>query len=150
MLQLIEELCISTTKDKFINITDQILDILAKFKLKNGLLNLTILHTSASLMVQENADPTVLKDIHNTFLDKIVPQKLFSQYRGSDDMPAHIKSLLTNTSLTLTVSDGQLVLGTWQGIFLMEHKRVGKIRKFSFSLFRRVEYGFNKHTNLQF
>ena len=132
MLQLIEELNISTAKDKFINITDQILDILAKFKLKNGLLNLTILHTSASLMVQENADPTVLKDIQH-YLDKIVPEgNYFHNTEGSDDMPAHIKSLLTNTSLTLTVSDGQLVLGTWQGIFLMEHKKVGKIRKILF------------------
>ena len=132
MLQLIEELNISTAEDKFINITDQILDILAKFKLKNGLLNLTILHTSASLMVQENADPTVLKDIQH-YLDKIVPEgNYFHNTEGPDDMPAHIKSLLTNTSLTLTVSDGQLVLGTWQGIFLMEHKKVGKIRKILF------------------
>ena len=74
MSQLIEELNISTTKEKFINITDQIFDILTKCKLKNGLLNLTILHTSASLMVQENADPTVLKDIQN-YLDKIVPEE---------------------------------------------------------------------------
>ena len=132
MSQLIEELNISTTKEKFINITDQIFDILTKCKLKNGLLNLTILHTSASLMVQENADPTVLKDIQH-YLDKIAPEgNYLHNAEVPDDMPAHIKSLLTNTNLTLTVLDGKLVLGTWQGIFLMEHKKVGKIRKILF------------------
>ena len=132
MSQLIEKLNISTTKEKIINITEQIFNVLKKFKLKNGLLNLTILHTSASLMIQENADSTVLKDIQN-YLDKIVPEgNYLHNTEGPDDMPAHIKSLLTNTNLTLTVLDGKIVLGTWQGIFLMEHKKVGKIRRILF------------------
>ena len=132
MSQLIEKLNISTTKEKIINITEQIFNVLKKFKLKNGLLNLTILHTSASLMIQENADSTVLKDIQN-YLDKIVPEGNYLHNTvGPDDMPAHIKSLLTNTNLTLTVLDGKIVLGTWQGIFLMEHKKVGKIRRILF------------------
>ena len=83
-------------------------------------------------MIQENADSTVLKDIQN-YLDKIVPEgNYLHNTEGPDDMPAHIKSLLTNTNLTLTVLDGKIVLGTWQGIFLMEHKKVGKIRRILF------------------
>ena len=122
MSQLIEELNISTAEDKFINITDQIFDILAKFKLKNGLLNLTILHTSASLMIQENADPTVLKDIQQ-YLDKIVPEgNYFHNTEGPDDMPAHIRTALTQTHLSIPIQNNVLQIGQWQGIFLYEHR----------------------------
>jgi secondary thiamine-phosphate synthase enzyme len=89
-----------------------------------GLLSIYILHTSASLLIQENASPDVLRDL-DAFLRRIVPEDM-ALYRhndeGPDDMPAHIKSTLTQTQLTLPVTDGRLQLGTWQGIFLLEHR----------------------------
>ena len=95
-------------------------------KLEIGLINLSILHTSASLFVQENASEDVLLDISD-FINTLVPQS--SKYRhnmeGQDDMPAHIKSLLTNSNLTFSVENNTILLGTWQGIFLYEH-RTGK------------------------
>ena len=102
--------------------------------IKDGLLTLHIQHTSASILINENYDSDVLVDLENFFSRLVVDgdHHFTHTTEGPDDMPAHLKSLLTNTSLTLTVSDGQLVLGTWQGIYLMEHKKVGKIRKILF------------------
>ena len=88
------------------------------------ILNINILHTSASLVIQENADPDVLHDLKN-FFDKLAPMnnKLYKHTtEGKDDMPAHIKSALTNNHLTLSVKSKQLVLGTWQGLYLFEHR----------------------------
>ena len=89
-----------------------------------GLLTIYIPHTSASLLIQENASPDVKRDL-DAFLQRIVPEHT-ALYRhndeGPDDMPAHIKSMLTQTQLTIPVADGQLQLGTWQGIFLLEHR----------------------------
>jgi secondary thiamine-phosphate synthase enzyme len=89
-----------------------------------GLLTIYIPHTSASLLIQENASPEVKRDL-DAFLQRIVPENT-ALYRhndeGPDDMPAHIKSMLTQTQLTIPVADGQLQLGTWQGIFLLEHR----------------------------
>ncbi len=89
-----------------------------------GLLTIYIPHTSASLLIQENASPDVKRDL-DAFLQRIVPENT-ALYRhndeGPDDMPAHIKSMLTQTQLTIPVADGQLQLGTWQGIFLLEHR----------------------------
>jgi secondary thiamine-phosphate synthase enzyme len=89
-----------------------------------GLLTLYIPHTSASLLIQENASPDVRRDL-DAFLHRIVPENV-ALYRhndeGPDDMPAHIKSALTQTQLTIPVTDGRLQLGTWQGIFLLEHR----------------------------
>ena len=89
-----------------------------------GLLTLYIAHTSASLLIQENASPDVLRDLE-TFLRRIIPENV-ALYRhndeGADDMPAHIKSALTQTQLTIPVADGRIQLGTWQGIFLLEHR----------------------------
>ena len=90
----------------------------------NGMLNINILHTSASLVIQENADPDVLYDLKN-FFDKLVPMdnKLYKHTtEGIDDMPAHIKSALTNNQLTLSLKNKKLMLGSWQGLFLFEHR----------------------------
>lgn len=97
---------------------------------KNGLLNLFCTHTSASLCIQENADPTVLADLADA-LNRLAPQG--ARYRhdaeGPDDMPAHIKTLLTATSLSLPVRDGRVALGVWQEIYLVEHRRARHRRK---------------------
>ena len=93
-------------------------------KLKNGILNLSIQHTSASLIVQENADPDVQTDLLNYF-DKMVPMnnKLYIHTtEGKDDMPAHIKSALTNNQISLSIKKNELLLGTWQGLHLFEHR----------------------------
>jgi len=124
MKQFFEEIKINTNGQALIEITDQILSILKNTKIRNGILNLSILHTSASLLVQENADPDVQKDLLN-FFDKISPMdpKLYIHgCEGPDDMPAHIKTALTTTHLTLSISNKNLILGTWQGIYLFEHR----------------------------
>ena len=116
------------------NITNEIKRNLEDCAVKNGLLNLSVLHTSCSLMIQENADPMVLKDIKN-FLEKLAPeQNYFHDSEGPDDMPAHLKSLITQTNLTLSVKDYNLTLGTWQGIFLLEHRLSDRIRNIQFHL----------------
>ena len=100
-------------------------------KLKNGILNLSIQHTSASLIVQENADPDVQTDLLNYF-DKMVPMnnKLYIHTaEGKDDMPAHIKSALTNNQISLSVKKNELLLGTWQGLYLFEHRIENQDRK---------------------
>ena len=106
------------------NFTDKTLDWLNKQKIDNGILNINILHTSASLVVQENADPDVLYDLKN-FFDKLAPMdnKLYKHTtEGKEDMPAHIKSALTNNQITLSIKDKKLMLGTWQGLYLFEHR----------------------------
>jgi len=115
---------INTNGQKLYEITDQTIDWIKKKKFKEGILNLSIQHTSASLIVQENADPDVQKDLINYF-DKLVPMdnKLYDHTtEGKDDMPAHIKSALTNNQISLSVKDSQILLGTWQGIYLFEHR----------------------------
>ncbi len=95
-----------------------------KKEFKNGILNLSIQHTSASLIVQENTDPDVQTDLLNYF-DNLVPMddKLYvHKTEGKDDMPAHIKSALTNNQISLSIKNGELLLGTWQGIYLFEHR----------------------------
>ena len=95
-----------------------------KKKFKDGMLNLSVQHTSASLIVQENADPDVQTDLINYF-DKLAPMnnKLYVHItEGKDDMPAHIKSALTNNQISLSIKDSELLLGTWQGIYLFEHR----------------------------
>ena len=115
---------INTNGQKLYEITDQTINWIEKNKFKEGILNLSIQHTSASLIVQENADPDVQKDLINYF-DKLVPMdnKLYVHTtEGKDDMPAHIKSALTNNQISLSVKDSQILLGTWQGIYLFEHR----------------------------
>ena len=108
---------------------------LNKQKINNGILNINILHTSASLVIQENADPDVLHDL-KFFFDKLVPMdnKLYKHTtEGKDDMPAHIKSALTNSHITLSIKDNKIILGTWQGIYLFEHRYNPHKRKISLS-----------------
>ena len=111
---------INTKGQKLYDFTHDTIDWVKRNKFKNGILNLNIQHTSASLIVQENADPDVQTDLINYF-DKLVPMDN-SHYihttEGKDDMPAHIKSSLTNNQITLSIKNGELLLGTWQGIYL--------------------------------
>jgi len=123
-IQHFEEITILTNGVKLISFTDSIEKFVKSSEIKNGILNLSILHTSASLIIQENADPDVQKDLIN-FYDKLVPMindLYIHSTEGKDDMPAHIKSSLTNTNLTLSVKNFKVQLGTWQGIFLFEHR----------------------------
>jgi len=124
MKQYFFNLEINTNGQKLYEITDQTISWIEKKKFKEGILNLSIQHTSASLIIQENADPDVQKDLINYF-DKLVPMdnKLYAHtIEGKDDMPAHIKSALTNNQISLSVKDSQILLGTWQGIYLFEHR----------------------------
>ena len=124
MQQIFHEIKIRTKGQGLYNFTEQTLDWLNNQKIDNGILNINILHTSASLVIQENADPDVLHDLKN-FFDKLAPMdnKLYKHTtEGKDDMPAHIKSALTNNQLTLSIKNKQLMLGTWQGLYLFEHR----------------------------
>ena len=115
---------IKTVGQKLYEFTDQTIDWINKSNFNNGILNLSIQHTSASLIVQENADPDVQSDLINYF-DKIAPMdnKLYIHTtEGKDDMPAHIKSALTNNQISLRIKKKQLLIVTWQGIYLFEHR----------------------------
>jgi len=124
MNQEFYNLKINTNGQRLYEFTDQTLNWIEKNNLKNGILNLSIQHTSASIIVQENADPNVQTDLINYF-DKLAPMdsKLYIHTtEGKDDMPAHIKSALTNNQISLSVKNKELLLGTWQGIYLFEHR----------------------------
>ena len=115
---------LKTNGQKLYEFTDQTIDWINKNNFNNGILNISIQHTSASLIVQENADPDVQSDLINYF-DKIAPMdnKLYIHtIEGKDDMPAHIKSALTNYQISLSIKNKQLLLGPWQGIYLFEHR----------------------------
>ena len=124
MKQVFYNLQINTNGQKLYEFTDKIMDWINKNNFKNGIINLSIQHTSASLIVQENADPDVQTDLINYF-DKLAPMDknlYIHTTEGKDDMPAHIKSALTNNQISLSIKDGHLLLGTWQGLFLFEHR----------------------------
>jgi secondary thiamine-phosphate synthase enzyme len=124
MRQDFYNLQINTNGQQLYEFTDQTINWIEKNNFKNGILNLSIQHTSASIIIQENADPNVQKDLINYF-DKLVPMnnKLYIHTtEGKDDMPAHIKSALTNNQISLSVKNKELLLGTWQGIYLFEHR----------------------------
>ena len=130
MIQFFKEIKIKTNGQKLIEITSKVLEIVESASIKEGILNLSILHTSASLIVQENADPDVKKDLLN-FFDSTVPMDpslYIHNIEGKDDMPAHIKTALTNTHITLSIRSKKLVLGTWQGIYLFEHRLINQNR----------------------
>lgn len=119
-----------------LEITDHIADFVNESRVERGICHLFILHTSASLIVCENADPSVRDDLE-TFMQNLVPEKghrYTHNTEGEDDMPAHIRSILTQTSLTLPVSDYQLALGTWQGIYIWEHRYQSHQRKIIISI----------------
>ena len=124
MINLQDELIIHTKGQGMYEITNAINNWIIKNKINKGQLNLFIQHTSASLTIMENASSDVLDDI-NSFFKKIVPEdaSLYKHgYEGDDDMPSHIKSMLTQTSLTIPIQNKNLLLGTWQGIYLFEHR----------------------------
>jgi len=131
MKQEFFNLIINTNGQQLYEFTDQTIEWINKNQFNNGILNLSIQHTSASLIIQENADPDVKTDLINYF-DKLVPMDnnlYIHTTEGKDDMPAHIKSALTNNQITLSVKNSELLLGTWQGIYLFEHRLENQNRK---------------------
>ncbi len=124
MKQEFFNLQINTHGQKLYEFTDQTVDWINENNFKNGILNLSIQHTSASLIIQENADPDVQTDLIKYF-DKLAPMDnslYVHTTEGKDDMPAHIKSALTNNQISLSVKNTELLLGTWQGLYLFEHR----------------------------
>ena len=125
MKQRIDRVAIAGRGRKFTDITDEVQNFVAATNIKSGLLTLFIQHTSASLLIQENADPDVLKDLEDAFA-RLAPRN--ANYRhtteGADDMPSHIRAALTQTSLSIPIANGAPVLGTWQAIYLFEHRDV--------------------------
>jgi secondary thiamine-phosphate synthase enzyme len=121
---------ISTTGKSFTRITTKVQEIVTESGINTGLCTLFLRHTSASLVIQENADPDVLLDLAN-FLAKLVPEgaNYIHSTEGPDDMPAHIRTALTHTSEQIPISQGRLLLGTWQGIYLWEHRQRGSMRE---------------------
>ena len=124
MIQKFLEIKIETNGQNLINISHEIEKFVENSGIKCGILNLSILHTSASLIIQDNVSKDVLIDLEN-FFNKLVPmnENLYSHIlEGKDDMPAHIKTALTNTNLTLSIIENNLKIGIWQGIYLFEHR----------------------------
>ena len=131
MIQEFFNLEIKTNGIHLYEFTNEILNWIKLNKFKNGILNISIQHTSASLIIQENADPDVQADLINYF-DKLVPMNsdlYIHTAEGNDDMPAHIKSALTNNQISLSVKENNLLLGAWQGIYLFEHRIKGQNRQ---------------------
>ena len=140
-IQFQRELQINTRGGRLLEISSEVQRLVSESGLSEGLCHLFVRHTSASLTIQENADPTVLSDLEH-FMNKLVPE-FDPDYRhtieGPDDMPAHIRSALTQVSEQIPVSGKRLMLGTWQGIFLWEHRRHGRQRKVVVNLFGNSE-----------
>ena len=131
MIQKFFTLELKTNGQKLYEFTQNTIDWINKYNFKNGIINLSIQHTSASLIVQENADPDVQKDLLNHF-NKLAPMDknlYIHNSEGEDDMPAHIKSALTNNQISLSIKDNELLLGTWQGLYLFEHRIEKRKRK---------------------
>jgi secondary thiamine-phosphate synthase enzyme len=131
MRQSFHELTISTRGRGLYEFTDEVEAWVSKGGFKNGLLTLHLRHTSASLLIQENADPDVRTDL-DSFFARLVPDgdALFIHTcEGDDDMPAHIRTALTTVNLSIPLSGGRLTLGTWQGIYLWEHRRAAHSRR---------------------
>jgi len=126
-----EALICQTSGKGLTEITAEIAAIVARSGVEEGLCTVFVTHTSASLLIQENADPSARHDLEN-WLNRLVPENdpLYSHtLEGPDDMPAHVKAALTAVSLSIPVTDGRLALGTWQGIYLWEHRRRGHRRR---------------------
>ena len=134
MKQEFFNLHINTNGQKLYEFTNEALNWIKKNNFRDGILNFNIQHTSASLIVQENADPDVQTDLINYF-DKLAPMDnslYIHNTEGKDDMPAHIKSSLTNNQITMSIRKGELILGTWQGLYLFEHRLKPQSRKIIF------------------
>lgn len=126
-----EELICQTSGQGLTEVTRQVADIVNRSGVTDGLCTVFVTHTSASLVIQENADPSARQDLEN-WLNRLVPEHdaLYTHtLEGPDDMPAHVKSALTAVSLSIPVMGGRLALGTWQGIYLWEHRRRGHRRR---------------------
>lgn len=131
MRQALHEFTIPTRGRGLYEFTDDVARWLAQSQFRDGLLTLHVRHTSASLLIQENADPDVRRDL-DAFFDRLVPDgdSLFVHTaEGDDDMPAHIRTALTTVNLSIPVSNGGMSLGTWQGIYLWEHRRIPHTRR---------------------
>ncbi|GBE08895.1 hypothetical protein BMS3Bbin11_00999 [bacterium BMS3Bbin11] len=128
---MIIELFIETQGQGLIDITAEVVSLVSTASCKEGLCTVYVTHTSASLTIQENADPSARRDLEN-WLNRLVPENdpLYTHTtEGADDMPAHIKAILTNVSLSIPIINGRLGLGTWQGLYLWEHRRSGHRRR---------------------
>jgi secondary thiamine-phosphate synthase enzyme len=137
MKQASSTLRVQTRGQGLYEITDQVTAWTARQGLTTGLLTLFVQHTSASLVIQENADPDVVRDL-NDYFSRVAPEN-DPRYRhtieGPDDMPAHIRAALTQVQLSVPLQDGRLALGTWQGIYLFEHRRRGHTRSVALHVF---------------
>jgi len=132
-----ESLKIQTDGRGFFEITDQIDEIVERAGIRDGLCHVFIAHTSASLIITENADPDVLRDLE-TVVSSLAPdgdRRYVHTAEGPDDMSAHVRAVLTQTSITVPVAGGALMLGTWQGLFLWEHRNAGHSRRIVASVF---------------
>jgi secondary thiamine-phosphate synthase enzyme len=131
MTQYQKRLTIQTTGKSLSKITSKVQSVVAESSIDTGLCTIFLRHTSASLVIQENADPDVLKDLSN-FFAKLVPEdgkSYIHDAEGPDDMPAHIRTALTKTSEQIPIAQGRLLLGTWQGIYIWEHRQHGHSRE---------------------
>lgn len=131
MRQVMDTLTVRTRGPALVEITDEVRRVLAATGIRTGLITLFCRHTSASLLIQENADPDVQRDLL-AFFRRLVPDgdPLFIHtMEGPDDMPAHVKAALTQTSIVIPVAAGHLMLGTWQGIYLVEHRAAPHTRQ---------------------
>lgn len=133
-MQASHKLRVTTRGKGFVEITDDLRRWLRGISAGNGLLTVFVCHTSASLTIQENADPNVRRDLMTT-LDRLAPEDALYTHaeEGLDDMPSHIKSMLTEVSLSIPVMDGRMALGTWQGIYLIEHRAAPHERNIALS-----------------
>ena len=129
MQQITHQITISTNGQNLYDFTNDVKNLVINKHLLKGIINISILHTSASLLIQENADPDVLKDL-KSFFNNLVPiqSNYLHNSEGLDDMPAHIKSALTNTNISISVNNNKLVLGKWQGLYLFEHREGSRKR----------------------
>ena len=131
-----EKITLHTEGQRLTEVTPQVLDIVRRANISEGLCTVFIQHTSASLVIQENADPSAKRDLEY-FLNKLVPENdcgFTHTSEGPDDMPSHIKAALTQTALSIPITKGRLVLGTWQGIYLWEHRKEPHLRRIVVSL----------------
>jgi secondary thiamine-phosphate synthase enzyme len=120
-----KKISVRTTGQGLYEVTDEVLKVVHAAKVSEGLCTVFVRHTSASLTIQENADPSAKRDLE-AWLNRLVPERdaLYTHTtEGPDDMPAHIKAILTDVSLSIPLIDGTLALGTWQGIYLWEHRK---------------------------